>query len=141
MSNNTIILIEYESGKVEWKPSTTETLSYIAAWNDFIESVREVEAGADAPTDDAAEKLKQAEDMSSGEAAWFEQHLWNELGKARDERDEALARMIAAEEQLQQAKAQKLQAVKVLVGVDECCEACRVTSENENRRRVGGDDE
>ena len=98
MSDNTIILIEYESGKVEWKPSTTETLSYIASWWGFIESIQEIEAGADAPTDDAAEKLKQAE-------------------------------------------AQKLQAVKVLVGVDERCEACRVTSESENRRRVGGDDE
>ena len=95
---DTIIIIEYESGKVEWRPSTVETLSHIAAWNDFIESIQEVEAGADAPTDDAAEKLKQAE-------------------------------------------AVRLKAVKVLVGADECCEACRVTSENENRRRVGGDDE
>jgi len=42
-------------------------------------------------------------------------NLWEEaakLTKVRAERDEAV-------EQLQQAKAQKLQAVKVLVGVDE----------------------
>ena len=65
MSNNAIILIEYESGKVEWRPSTTETLSYIASWWGFIESIQEIEAGADAPTDDAAEKLKQAEDEST----------------------------------------------------------------------------
>ena len=39
---------------------------------------------------------ERAEDMSSG----LEQHLWGELEKARDERDEALARMIAAEEKL-----------------------------------------
>ena len=90
---DTIIIIEYESGKVEWRPSTVETLSHIAAWNDFIESVQEIGAGADAPTDadDAAEKLKQAEAI-------------------------------------------RLQAVKVLVGVDVCCEACRVTSENEEQQ-------
>ena len=80
---------------------------------------------------------ERAEDMSSG----LEQHLWGELEKARDERDEALARMIAAEEELKQAKAQKLQAVKVLVGADECCGECQDASESENQRRAGGDDE
>ena len=95
---DTIIIIEYGRGKVEWRPSTVETLSYIASRWGFIESVREVEAGADAPTDadDAAEKLKQAE-------------------------------------------AVRLKAVKVLVGVDECCGECRDASESESRRRAGGD--
>jgi hypothetical protein len=64
-------------------------------------------------------------------------NLWEEaakLTKVRAERDEAI-------EQLRQAKAQKLQAVKVLVGVDECCGECQDASENENQRRAGGDDE
>lgn len=65
----------------------------------------------------------------------------DELSRVTAERDEAIKERDEAIKELQQAKAQKLQAVRVLVGVDECCEACRVTSENENRRRVGGDDE
>ena len=57
---------------------------------------------------------ERAEDMSSG----LEQHLWGELEKARNERDEALARMITAEEELKQAEAEKLQAVRILTKLD-----------------------
>ena len=45
-------------------------------------------------------------------------HLWNLLEQARDERDEALARMINAEEELKKAKEQAARAVKLLVGLD-----------------------
>tara|TARA_R100001443_G_scaffold86923_1_gene93530 strand:- start:379 stop:555 length:177 start_codon:yes stop_codon:yes gene_type:complete len=45
-------------------------------------------------------------------------HLWNLLEQARDERDEALARMINAEEELKKAKEQAAKAVKLLVGLD-----------------------
>ena len=111
MTTDTIILIEYESGKSEWRPSTIETLSHIVGNFDRIAGLRELEAGGglfNYPSFDVART--------------------------------ALA-LSQARREIQQAKAQKLQAVKVLVGADECCEACRVTSENENRRRVGGDDE
>jgi len=57
---------------------------------------------------------ERAEDMSGG----LEQHLWSELEKARNERDEALARMIVAEEKLKQAEAEKLQAVRILTKLD-----------------------
>lgn len=45
-------------------------------------------------------------------------HLWNLLEQAREERDEALARMINAEEELKKAKEQAARAVKLLVGLD-----------------------
>ncbi len=45
MSNNTIILIEYEGGLVEWMPSNTETLNHIVDSFDSIKSVSEVRGG------------------------------------------------------------------------------------------------
>lgn len=101
MTTDTIIIIEYESGKSEWRPSTVETLAHIAASFDCIAGVQELEAGErlfDYPSFDAART--------------------------------ALA-LSHARRELRQAKAQKLQAVKVLVGVDECCGECRANSENE----------
>jgi len=44
--NNTIIIIEYQSGLVEWMPSNTETLSHIVDSFDSIKSVSEVRGGA-----------------------------------------------------------------------------------------------
>ncbi len=52
--------------------------------------------------------------MSNG----LNDHLWNLLEQARDERDEALARMINAEEELKKAKEQTAKAIKLLVGLD-----------------------
>ena len=83
--------------------------------DEAIEMILELGSGATAPADNGAD-----DDDWEGIA-----------DQAIRERDEAI-------EQLRQAKAQKLQAVKVLVGADECCEACRVTSESESQRRVGG---
>ena len=64
----------------------------------------------------------------------------DELTKVRAERDEAIKERDEAIEQLRQAKAQKLQAVKVLVGADECCGECQDASESENQRRAGDDE-
>ena len=111
MSSDTVILIEYESGKSEWRPSTIETLSHIVGNFDCIAGLRELEAGATTPADNGAD-----DDDWEGIA-----------DQAIRERDEA-------RRELQQVKAQKLQAVKVLVGADECCGECRVTSENEEQQ-------
>ena len=48
--------------------------------------------------------------------------------------DEAIKERDEARRELQQARAERLQAVKVLVGVDECCDECRVTSEHEEQQ-------
>ena len=53
--------------------------------------------------------------------------------------DQAIRERDEARRELQQARAEKLQAVKVLVGVDECCDECQDASEGENQRREGGD--
>lgn len=45
MSNNTIIIIEYQSGLVEWMPSNAETLNHIVDSFDSIKSVSEVRGG------------------------------------------------------------------------------------------------
>ena len=57
-----------------------------------------------------------------------------ERDEAIKERDEAIKERDDAAEKLKQAEAIRLQAVKVLVGVDECCDECRVISENEEQR-------
>lgn len=71
----------------------------------------------------------------------LERHLWDTLILMGDKLEKATAERDEAIKELQQVKTQKLQAVKVLVGADECCDECQDASENENRRRVGGDDE
>ena len=124
MTTDTIILIEYESGKSEWRPNTVETLAHIAASFDCIAGVHELEAGATAPADNGAD-----DDDWEGIAC----RLSMRHDEAIKERDEAI-------EQLRQARAEKLQAVKVLVGADECCDECRAISENENRRRAGDEE-
>lgn len=75
-------------------------------------------------------------DNDGSEFSELERHLWDTLILMGDKLEKATAERDEATEQLQQAKAQKLQAVKVLVGADECCDECRVTSENEARSTV-----
>ena len=43
--NNTIIIIEYQSGLVEWMPNNAETLNHIVDSFDSIKSVSEVRGG------------------------------------------------------------------------------------------------
>ncbi len=139
MTTDTIILIEYESGKSEWRPSTVETLSHIVGNLDCIAGLRELEAGATAPADNGADnddwegiadQAIRERDEALGRVDWWAIHGL----KLRAQRDEAV-------KELQQVKAQKLQAVRVLVGADECCGECQDASESENQRRAGGDDE
>ena len=118
---DTIILIEYERGKSEWRPGTVETLSHIVGNFDCIAGLRELEAGATAPADNGA---------GGG--------LFNY--PSFDAARTALA-LRQTRRELQQVKAQKLQAVKVLVGVDECCGECQDASESESQNRKGANDD
>jgi hypothetical protein len=58
-------------------------------------------------------------DSDGSEFSELERHLWDTLILMGDKLEKATAERDEATEQLQQAKAQKLQAVKVLVGADE----------------------
>ena len=85
---------------------------------------------------------ERAEDMSDNDGSEFnelERHLWDTLILMGDKLEKATAERDEAIEQLQQVRAQKLQAVKVLVGADECCGECQDASENESQKQKGGE--
>jgi len=96
--SNTIIIIEYQSGLVEWMPSNAETLGHIVDSFDSIKSVSGVRGA-----------MLQAEGLATDEGKndkwWFAQ-----LDAARKERDEAVEQRDEAVEKLRRA-------VCVLIGV------------------------